>query len=89
MPDAAITIDRLQTLEIALHFATQIAFDRDLVARDRMNNLVQLLWRKVFGAQIRIDIGLIENALGDRRPNPINIRKRRFDALTRRNFNSK
>ena len=28
MPDPAITIDRLQTLQIALHFAAQIAFDR-------------------------------------------------------------
>jgi len=34
MSDPAITIDRLQTLEVALHFTTQIAFDRDLVARN-------------------------------------------------------
>src|SRR5437660_7616181 len=89
MPDPAITIDRLQTLEVALRFTAQIAFDRDLVARDRMNNFVQLLRGKIFRAQIRIDIGLIENALRDRRPDPVNIGERRFDAFIRRNFNSK
>src|SRR2546430_5120420 len=40
VPNPAITIDRLQTFEVALHFTTQIAFNRDLVARDRMNNFV-------------------------------------------------
>jgi len=44
---------------------------------------------KIFGAQIRVDIGLIENAFRDRRPNPVNIGERRFDAFIRWNFNSK
>src|SRR5882762_4078518 len=38
MPNPAVTIDRLQTFEVALHFTAQIAFNRDLVGRDRMNN---------------------------------------------------
>ena len=66
MANPAITIDRLQTLEIALHLAAQIAFNRDLVARDRMNDFVELLRGQIFRAQIRIDIRLIENALRDR-----------------------
>src|SRR5205085_12459120 len=89
MPYPAITIDRLQTLEVALRFTAQIAFDRDLVTRDRMNNFVQLLRGKIFRAQIRINIGLIENALRDRRSDPVNIGERRFDAFIRRYFNSK
>jgi len=88
MSDAAITIDCLQTLEIALHLPAQIAFNRDLVARDRVNDLVQLLRREVLRAEIRIDIRLIENALRDRRPNSVNISKRRLDAFLRRYFNS-
>lgn len=43
MPNATVAINRLQTLQIALDFATQIAFDLNLVIRDRMNDLVQLL----------------------------------------------
>jgi hypothetical protein len=31
-----------------LHFTAQIAFNRDLVARDRVNDLVQLLRGKFF-----------------------------------------
>jgi hypothetical protein len=41
MPNPAIRIDRLQTLEVALHFTAQIAFNRDLVARNRMNDYEQ------------------------------------------------
>src|SRR5438270_872811 len=40
MSNPAITIDGLQTLEVALHFTAQIAFNRDLVGRNRMNNFV-------------------------------------------------
>jgi len=53
-----------------------------------MDDLVQLLRGEFFRAQIRINIRLIENALRDRRSNPVNISKRRFDAFFRRYFNS-
>ena len=79
MPNPAITIDRLQTLEVALHFTAQIAFDRDLVGRDRVNDFVELLRGKIFRAQIRIDIGLIENALRDR-----SARSRKYKSATLR-----
>ena len=64
MPNATVAINRLQTLQIALDFATQIAFDLDLVIRDRVNDLVQLLRGEILRAQIWIDIGLLENAFG-------------------------
>lgn len=48
MPDAAIRVDCLQTFQVTLDLATQIAFDLDLVVRDRVNDFVQLLRRKVF-----------------------------------------
>ena len=89
MPDAAIRIDRLETFQISLHFAAQIAFNLDLVVRDCVNDLVQLLRRKVFCAQIRIDIGLLENAFGCAESNPLNVSERDLDAFLRWNFNSK
>ena len=64
MPNATVAINRLQTLQIALDFATQIALDLDLVIRDRMNDLVQLLRGEILRTQIWIDIGLLENAFG-------------------------
>ncbi len=89
MPDPAITIDRLQPLQVALQLAAEIAFDHDLVGRDRMNDVVELLGREVFRAQIRIDVRLLENAFRRRRADAVNISERRFDAFVRGNFNSK
>ena len=63
MPNSAIPIDRLESLQIALQFAAKIAFDQHLVAGDRMDDLVDLLRRQLPGAQVRIDIRLLENAL--------------------------
>ena len=88
MPYPAITVDRLQTLEVALRFTAQIAFDRDLVARDGVNNFVQLLRSKIFRAQVRIDIGLLQNPLRCARSDPVDVGQRRFDAFIGRNFNS-
>jgi hypothetical protein len=88
MPDAAIRINRLQTFQVTLHIATQITFDLDLVVRDRVNDFVQLLRRKVFRSQIWIDIGLLENAPGCVKADSIDISKGRFDAFVCWNFDS-
>ena len=88
MPDPAITVDRLEPLQIALRFPAQIALDRDFVVRDRVNDLVDLLRRKVFRAQVRIDVRLFEDPLRSRRSNPVNVSQRRFDAFIGWYFNS-
>jgi len=62
MTDASIRIDRLQTFQIALHVAAQIALDLELVVRDRVNDLIQLLRRKIFRSEVWIDIRLLEDA---------------------------
>ena len=88
MTDPAIRIDRLQTFQIALHFPAQIALDRDLVVCDGVNDFVQLLRRKILRPQVRIDIRLLENALGRAQADPINVGQGRLDAFIGRNFNS-
>ena len=88
MPNAAITIDRLQSLQVALEFAPQIAFDFDLVVRNRVDDVVQLLRFQTFRAQIGIDICLLQNPLRCGRPDPVNVRERGFDAFVCWNFNS-
>ena len=71
------------------NFAAQIAFDQHLVARDRLNDLVDLLRRQILRAQVWIDIGLFENAFRRARSDSVNVGQRRFDAFIRWNFNSK
>ena len=88
MPDAAVRINRLEPFQIALYVATQIALDFELVVRYRVNDLVQLLRRKIFGADIWIDIRLLENAPRSAKTDSINVRQRDLDAFLRWNFNS-
>jgi len=88
VPDSAITIDRLEALQITLQFAAKIAFNEHLVTSDCLNDLVDLMRRQVLRAQVRIDIGLFQNALRSARSDPVDIGQRRFDALIRWNLNS-
>src|SRR4051794_19485221 len=88
MPNPAITIDGLEPFQVALRFPAKVPFDRDLVVRDRVNDLVDLLRREVLGPQVPINIRLLENAFRRRRPDAVNVGKRRFDAFVRRYFNS-
>ena len=88
MPDSTITIDRLEALEITLQFAAQIAFNQHLVARDRLNDLVDLVRRQVLRTQIWIDIGLFQYALRPARSDSVNVGQRRFDAFIGRDLNS-
>lgn len=88
MPDPAITIDRLQPFQVALHVPAQIALDLDFIVRDGVDDLVDLLWTKILRAQVRIDVCLLEDALRHARADPVNVSERGFDAFVRWNFNS-
>ncbi len=88
MTDAPVAIDRLQTLEIRLQFATQIALDRQLASRDRLDDLVELLAAQVFRTKIRINVGLVKDLFSGARTNAVYVRKRCFDALVAGNFNT-
>ena len=88
MTNATITIDCLQTFQVTLHIATEIAFDLDLVVRNGVNDFVQLLRRKIFRADVRVDVGLLENASGSAKADSVDIGQGRFDALIGWNFNS-
>ena len=84
----AITIDRLQALQISLNVAAEIALDLGLVVRDCVNDLIDLLRRQFVGAQIRIDVGLLQNLPSRAETDSVNVGQRRFDAFIRWNFNS-
>ena len=88
MPDAAIAIDRLEPLQVALQFPPEIPFDQHLVARDRLDNFVDLMRRQILRAQIRIDIRLLQHPLRRARSDSVDVSQRRFDAFIGRNLNS-
>lgn len=73
MPDAAVAIDRLEALKVTLHFPPQIAFDRNLVVRDGVDDLVDLLRAEVFRPQVGVDVGLFENAFRGRGADSVNV----------------
>ena len=88
MTDPAITIDGLQTLQVALHFAPEIAFDWDFAIGDRVDDFVQLLRGKILRPQIWVDIRLFQNAFRRTRADTVNVSQGRFDPFVGRNFNS-
>jgi hypothetical protein len=71
-----------------LYLATEIAFDLDLIVRNGVNDFVQLLRRKIFRAEVRVDVRLLENASGSAKADSVDIGQGRFDALIGWNFNS-
>ena len=89
MPYTAIAVDGLEPLQVGLKFATQITLDRQLTRRDRLNDMIQLLGRQVFSAELRIHVRLLQNLLRGGRSDTVNIRKRCDNSFVARDFNSK
>src|SRR5215470_10557752 len=57
----AVAFDALEALQVHADFAAQVAFNDVLPVLDRMNNLGELLFGEVLGANARVDVGLGEN----------------------------
>ena len=89
MPDSTITIDGLEAFQVTLQFAAKIALDQHLVARDRLDNFVDLMRGEVPGAQVWIDIRLLQDAFCSARSNSVNVGQRSLDPFVRWNLYSK
>ena len=88
MANAAIAVDRLESLKIGLEFAAQVAFDRQLARGDGLNDLIDLLAAQILRPHVEIDVGLFENLFRGARADAVNVGKRRFDALVAGNINA-
>lgn len=86
--NAPVTVDRPQTLEVALQFATQVTFDHDIRGVDRLTDGAQLIFSELTSAQVRVDTRLLQQTPGGHRADAVNVRERRFDALFVGNFYS-
>jgi hypothetical protein len=71
----------LETLEILLQFAAQVALDGDFLRTDCVNDRVQLLRRKILRACVRIDIRRLEHLFRVVGPDAVNVRKRGLDSF--------
>ncbi len=89
MPNAAVAIDGLKPLQVTLQFAAKIAFDQSFIVSDCVDDVIDLLRRKVFRAQIWVNPRLLENPFCGTRPDSVNVREGRFDAFVGGNFDSK
>src|ERR1019366_6597357 len=61
MPDATITLDALQPLEVHPDLAAQIAFDDVLAVLNGMHDLGELLFGQILGTDAGINIRLGQN----------------------------
>lgn len=89
MTNASVAIDRLEALEIALHFAAKVTFDRDLVGIDGVNDGIELLGREVFSAGIWVNVGLFKNFRSVARPHAVNVGQGSDDAFVSGDIYSK
>ena len=53
--NTTVTVDRPETLEIALQLTTQVTFDHDVRSVDRLTDSTQLIFGKLTGAHVRVD----------------------------------
>ena len=89
MANSPIAVDRLESLQIALKFPTEVAFDQNLVRGDRLDDVIQLFRRKALRANIGVDIRLLEDFFREARSDSIDIWKGRFDSLITWDFYAK
>src|SRR6266446_5809703 len=88
VPDAAITLDALEPLQVHADLAAQIAFDDVFPVLDGMNDLGKLLLRQVLGADRRLDIGSGQDVLRVAWANAVNVAHRDVNAFVGRYFYS-
>jgi hypothetical protein len=86
--DATVTLDRLHALEVKTDLTTKIALDHILALLDRVNDLGELGFGQILGANARINAGNGEDVLRVGRADAVNVAERDVDALVRWNLNT-
>jgi hypothetical protein len=89
MTDAAVTVDRLEPLEVLLQLAAQVAFDHVFVLGDDLDDPVELLVAQALGADIGADLGLFQDQLRPGRANAVNVGESGFNPFVTGNVDTK
>src|SRR6478736_6207345 len=79
--DDAVAIDGLEALQIAGDLTTEITLHHPLVVGDDMENLVQLLFGQIRSAHVGIETGGLDDEIGPRGTNTVDIPERVSDLL--------
>jgi hypothetical protein len=87
MAQAAITAQIHQALDRLLHFAPQIALDLEVLI-EYLANPHLFVSRQIIAVAPWIYVRFLQNAVGDRIPNSVNIGERDFYPLVARQFNA-
>ena len=88
MTDATVAINRLQALQVRRNLATKITLQHPLVLGDDLEDFVQLLLREVLRAHVRVQAGLLDQEVGARGPNAVDITEGVRDFFLRGDFNT-
>src|SRR3954470_17838870 len=81
MADAAVAVNRLEALQVALQLAAEVALDRQPARRDGVDDGVELLGAQILGAGVRIDVCGLEDLATGAEADAVNVRQGGFDAL--------
>src|SRR6478736_1166576 len=71
--DAAVAIDGLEALQVAGDLTAEITLHHPLVVGDDMENLVQLLFGQIRSAHVGIETGGLDDEIGPRGTNTVDI----------------
>ena len=86
MAETTVAVDGLETLQVTLNLTAKVTFNDNLLAGDGGDDRSDLLGRKFLGADVGIDVGLFEDALGGLRADAVNVNERGFNTLVAWNF---
>jgi len=84
--ETTVAVDGLETLQVTLNLTAKVTFNDNLLAGDGGDDRSDLLGRKFLGADVGIDVGLLEDALGGLRADAVNVNERGFNTLVAWNF---
>ena len=86
--NTTIALDTLKTLQVQTDFTAKVTFDDILAFLDRMNDLGELLFVQVLGADAGIDACALKNDFSIGGTNAVNVTKGDLDSFLARNFNT-
>jgi hypothetical protein len=71
--NTAIAIDGLESLEVARNLAAEVAFENPLMLGDKMEDLVELLFRKILRPHVRVQARFFNKQVSTGRTDAVDI----------------
>ena len=88
MADSTVALDGLEALEVTTDFPAQVTLNEDAFLDDGFGNLVQLFLVQVPCADIRIQTGILDQAISNSGPNSVDITEGIWELFVPGNFDT-